>query len=58
YHTLSVDNKENLVKEYSEFMANKAVGQHITARAKINDATNTLKAIEDEVYSTALLSND
>ncbi|KAI9574343.1 hypothetical protein HD554DRAFT_2229605 [Boletus coccyginus] len=49
YHTLSVDDKENLVKEYSEFKANKAVGQRITARAKINDVTNTLKAIEDEL---------
>lgn len=55
YVQLSTDEKERLVKEFSEFKATKTIGSRVTACSKINDVTYTLNAIENEVcpYDTS-----
>ncbi|KAF8130812.1 hypothetical protein EV363DRAFT_1138899, partial [Boletus edulis] len=49
YHTLTADEKENLVAEYSEFRADKMVRKRVSVSSKINDATHTLQAVESEL---------
>ena len=48
YRTLSTEEKERLVEELYKFKVLKAVGVRTTAKSKINDVTNTLKAVETE----------
>lgn len=55
YRTLSTEEKERLVEEFYEFKVSKAVGVRTTAKSKINDVTNTLKAVETEVCFLPLL---
>ena len=55
YRTLSTEEKERLVEEFYEFKVSKAVGVRTTAKLKINDVTNTLKAVETEVCFLPLL---
>lgn len=49
YHTLTADEKEQLVKEYSEHVIDRKVGVRTTTHGKITDVTQTLNAIEEEV---------
>ena len=55
YRTLSTEEKERLVEEFYEFKVSKAIGVRTTAKSKINDVTNTLKAVETEVCFLPLL---
>ena len=55
YRTLSTEEKERLVEEFYEFKVSKAVGVRTTAKSKINDVTNMLKAVETEVCFLPLL---
>ncbi|KIM58466.1 hypothetical protein SCLCIDRAFT_28011 [Scleroderma citrinum Foug A] len=48
YHGLSVEEKECLVEEFSQFRELKAVGIRLTSKSKINDVTHTLNAVENE----------
>jgi hypothetical protein len=49
YHELSDNAKASLLKEYEEHKAMKTTGTHISTKLKVNDITQTLKAIENEV---------
>ncbi|KAG1727458.1 uncharacterized protein EDB91DRAFT_1061098 [Suillus paluster] len=49
YNSLTEEEKANLVEEYKEYKATKTTGQHISTKSKINDVTNTLKIVENEV---------
>jgi hypothetical protein len=49
YNSLTEEEKANLVEEYKEYKATKTTGQCISTKSKINDVTNTLKAVESEV---------
>ena len=55
YRTLLMEEKERLVEEFYEFKVSKAVGVRTTAKSKINNVTNTLKAVETEVCFLPLL---
>ena len=54
YHGLSAEEKECLIKEFSQFRELKAVGICLTSKSKINDVTHTLNAVENEVGSCFL----
>ncbi|KAG1735370.1 hypothetical protein EDD22DRAFT_787722, partial [Suillus occidentalis] len=49
YNSLTEEEKANLVEEYKEYKATKTTGQRISTKLKINDVTNTLKAVESEL---------
>lgn len=49
YHELSDDAKASLLKEYEEHKAMKTTGTRISTKSKVNNVTQTLKAIENEV---------
>ncbi|KAG2738373.1 hypothetical protein P692DRAFT_20851675 [Suillus brevipes Sb2] len=49
YNSLTEEEKANLVEEYKEYKATKTTGQRISTKSKINDVTNTLKAVESEL---------
>ncbi|KAF8452803.1 hypothetical protein L210DRAFT_3639263 [Boletus edulis BED1] len=48
YAKLSADEKTRLVEEFNKFRESKTKGTRATARSKINDATHTISAIENE----------
>ncbi|KAG1778325.1 hypothetical protein EV702DRAFT_1196329 [Suillus placidus] len=49
YHELSQDEKDRLVQEYDENREHKTKGVRTSSKLKINDVTQTLKAIENEL---------
>lgn len=49
YQTLSHEDKENIVKEFEQHKQNKTFGLRVSARSKVNDITQTLKRVENEV---------
>lgn len=49
YHELDDDTKASILKEYEEFKATKTTGTRISTKSKVNDVTQTLKAVENEV---------
>ncbi|KAG1747011.1 hypothetical protein EDD22DRAFT_981916 [Suillus occidentalis] len=49
YHELSQDEKDRLVEEYNEHREHKTRGVRTSSKSKINDVTQTLKAIENEL---------
>ncbi|KAF8131401.1 hypothetical protein EV363DRAFT_1449797 [Boletus edulis] len=51
YAKLSADEKTRLVEEFNKFRESKTKGTRATARSKINDATHTISAIENELRS-------
>ncbi|KAG2100408.1 uncharacterized protein F5147DRAFT_747135 [Suillus discolor] len=51
YCELSQDEKDRLVEEYEENKLLKSTGIRISTKSKINDVTQTLKAIENELNS-------
>ncbi|KAG1816410.1 uncharacterized protein BJ212DRAFT_1480862 [Suillus subaureus] len=51
YHELSDDAKASLLKEYEEHKAVKTTGTRISTKSKVNDVTQTLKAIKNELNS-------
>ncbi|KAG2108125.1 hypothetical protein BD769DRAFT_1675383 [Suillus cothurnatus] len=51
YHTFSKDEKDSLLKEYEEHKATKTNGARISMKLKINNVTQTIKAIENELNS-------
>ncbi|KAG1727171.1 uncharacterized protein EDB91DRAFT_1061285 [Suillus paluster] len=51
YHELNDDAKASILKEYEEFKATKTTGTHISTKSKVNDVTQTLKAVENELNS-------
>ncbi|KAG2056747.1 hypothetical protein BDR06DRAFT_981177 [Suillus hirtellus] len=51
YRELSQDEKDHLVEEYEENKLLKSTGIRISMKSKINDVTQTLKAIENELNS-------
>ena len=54
YHGLSVEEKECLIEEFSQFRESKVVGIRLTSKSKINDVTHTLNAVKNEVGSCFL----
>ncbi|KAG1787786.1 uncharacterized protein HD556DRAFT_1246258 [Suillus plorans] len=51
YYTLSKEEQQDLVKEYAEQKLTKMTGFHTSTKSKINDITQTLKAVENELNS-------
>ncbi|KAG2337985.1 hypothetical protein BDR05DRAFT_1004606 [Suillus weaverae] len=51
YHRLSTEEQEMLLKEYVNRTDMKTFGMHISTKSKINDITQTLKAMENELNS-------
>lgn len=49
YDALTPQEKLNLIQELNEHKANKACGLRTSVKAKINDVTHTMSAIENEV---------
>ncbi|KIK76927.1 hypothetical protein PAXRUDRAFT_168396, partial [Paxillus rubicundulus Ve08.2h10] len=49
YCRLSVDAKQNIVEEFSEFKETKAISIHVSAHSRINNVTHTLKAVESKL---------
>jgi hypothetical protein len=50
YYTLSKEEQQDLVKEYAEQKLTKMTGFRTSTKSKINDITQTLKAVENEVH--------
>ncbi|EGO01357.1 hypothetical protein SERLA73DRAFT_72302 [Serpula lacrymans var. lacrymans S7.3] len=51
YHSLSDDEKKQLLVEYSAHLETKKTGFCMTTKSRINDVTETLKIIENELES-------
>ncbi|KAG6379832.1 hypothetical protein JVT61DRAFT_10380 [Boletus reticuloceps] len=49
YQELSSDEKNNLIKEFKQHKEVKQTGYHISACSKVNDITQTLKRVENEL---------
>jgi len=56
YLTLSNEEQVELLAEFTEWKEMKKTGVRVTAKSKINDIMQTLKAVENEVYSLLNLS--
>lgn len=48
YRQLTEDEKTSLLAEYAEHKETKSSGIRISVKAKVNDVTQTLKAVENE----------
>ncbi|KIK20046.1 hypothetical protein PISMIDRAFT_13227 [Pisolithus microcarpus 441] len=48
YKSLSTEEKKTLLDEYTSYRESKVFGLHATAKSKVNDITETLKAVENE----------
>ncbi|KAG1843380.1 hypothetical protein DFJ58DRAFT_731671 [Suillus subalutaceus] len=51
YHNLSKDERADLLKEYADWSLTKATGVRTSTKSKVNDITQTLKAVEIELKS-------
>ncbi|KAG1844313.1 hypothetical protein DFJ58DRAFT_731230 [Suillus subalutaceus] len=51
YHNLSKDERADLLKEYADWSLTKATGVCTSTKSKVNDITQTLKAVEIELKS-------
>ncbi|KAG0705574.1 hypothetical protein DFH29DRAFT_799878 [Suillus ampliporus] len=51
YHALSKDEQEDLLKEYAEWTSMKATGMRTSTKSKVNNITQTLKAVKNELQS-------
>ncbi|KAI5990637.1 hypothetical protein EDD15DRAFT_2137953, partial [Pisolithus albus] len=51
YKTLSTEEKKTLLDEYTSYRESKVFGLRATAKSKVNDITETLKAVENELNS-------
>ncbi|KAG1770134.1 hypothetical protein EV702DRAFT_1202548 [Suillus placidus] len=51
YHALSEQEQEALLKEYADEKQTRATGTRVSTKSKVNDITQTLKAIEIELHS-------
>ncbi|KAG1723941.1 hypothetical protein EDB19DRAFT_1834401 [Suillus lakei] len=51
YHELDDDTKVSILKEYEEFKAMKTTSTRISTKSKVNNVTQTLKAVENELNS-------
>ncbi|KAG1791817.1 uncharacterized protein HD556DRAFT_1432770 [Suillus plorans] len=49
YRSLTDDEKAQLLQEYQEHRETKATGIRISTKSKVNDVTQTLKAVENEL---------
>jgi hypothetical protein len=56
YLTLSNEEQVELLTKFTEWKETKKTGVHVTVKSKINDITQTLKAVENEVCSLLHLS--
>ncbi|KAG1752342.1 uncharacterized protein EDB91DRAFT_1243121 [Suillus paluster] len=51
YYALSMDEQEDLLKEYAKWTLMKATGMCTSTKSKVNNITQTLKAVENELQS-------
>ncbi|KAL4077483.1 hypothetical protein J3A83DRAFT_4368814 [Scleroderma citrinum] len=51
YKSLSVEEKKALIEEYTPYKGHKTFSVHATAKSKVNNITETLKAIKDEHHT-------
>ncbi|KAI6013403.1 hypothetical protein BKA83DRAFT_4063243 [Pisolithus microcarpus] len=51
YKSLSMEEKKALIEEYARHKERKTFGLRATAKSKVNDITETLKAVENELTS-------
>ncbi|KAG2752767.1 hypothetical protein P692DRAFT_20816590 [Suillus brevipes Sb2] len=58
YHELDDDTKARIMKEYEEYRATKSTGIRISTKSKVNDVTQTLKAIKNELKIMNRRGND
>ncbi|KAG2340834.1 hypothetical protein BDR05DRAFT_889250, partial [Suillus weaverae] len=56
YRKLSQDEKDCIVEEYEENKLHKSKGIRISTKSKINDVTQTLKAIKNKVIFCSIKS--
>ncbi|RDB19669.1 hypothetical protein Hypma_013284 [Hypsizygus marmoreus] len=49
YNALTTEERKVLIREFDEHKATKATGRRISVKAKINDVTQTLAAVENEL---------
>ncbi|KAG2116143.1 hypothetical protein DEU56DRAFT_761603 [Suillus clintonianus] len=54
YRDLTKDKKEQLLQEYSEHKETKTTGICISTKLKVNDVTQTLKAVENEASAETI----
>ncbi|KIK14434.1 hypothetical protein PISMIDRAFT_117048 [Pisolithus microcarpus 441] len=50
YKSLSTEEKKTLLDKYTSYRESKVLSLHATDKSKVNDITETLKAIKDEVH--------
>ncbi|KAG1799830.1 uncharacterized protein HD556DRAFT_1230959 [Suillus plorans] len=51
YLRLSKDEQDNILAEYADWKTTKVTGLRVSTKSKINDITQTLKAVENELNS-------
>ena len=51
YHALPAEQKAKLITELDEYKASQKRGLRVSTRARINDVTHTLMAVENEVHT-------
>jgi hypothetical protein len=56
YLGLSRDDQDNILAEYAEWKKMKVTGLCVLMKSKINDITQTLKAVENEVRLLFILT--
>ena len=54
YHKLLADEKAELIKEFDQHKLVKQTSYHISAHSKVNDITQMLKRVENEVCTEIL----
>jgi hypothetical protein len=56
YLGLLRDDQDNILAEYAEWKKTKVTGLHVSTKSKINNITQTLKAVENEVRLPFILT--
>jgi polyhydroxyalkanoate synthesis regulator phasin len=56
YNELSKQELKELVREFEDYKAMQMKALHVSTKSKINAATHTLAAIENEVYPDAYIN--
>ncbi|KAG1782890.1 hypothetical protein EV702DRAFT_932728, partial [Suillus placidus] len=56
YLRLSKDKQDDILAEYADWKKTKATGLHVSTKSKVNDITQTLKAVENEVRPPFILT--
>ncbi|KAG1786106.1 uncharacterized protein HD556DRAFT_1450089 [Suillus plorans] len=58
YYALSKDEQEELLKEYAKWSLTKATGVRTSTKSKVNNITQTLRAVENEEFMHSVMNID